>query len=185
MSFLDGDLQLVVWQVRRARRTEVGRTQEPTALSTALPLISLARAARVVDVFDMAFNYGDFRLIDDSFTPDCRLHDPGLEMRGTAELRIGLTMLRRAFPDFQFSVEDQMVDGDKVILRYRGRGTHRAEFKGISATGRRVNYTGMMIARLEGNRIAEFWAQPDLLTVMQQLGARLVVAEPEPERLSA
>ena len=26
MSFLDGDLQLIVWQLRRARRTEVGPT---------------------------------------------------------------------------------------------------------------------------------------------------------------
>ena len=136
--------------------------------------------ATVVRVLDAAFNRGDFSLIDESFTPDALLHDPGLEMRGTAELRHGLTMLRRAFPDFHFIVEDQMADRDRVILRYRGRGTHHGEFKGVPPTGRPIDYTGIIIVRLEDGRIAELWAQPDQLTVLQQLGARVVVPEADP-----
>jgi steroid delta-isomerase-like uncharacterized protein len=136
--------------------------------------------ATVVRVLDAAFNHGDFSMIDESFTPDALVHDPGLEMHGTAELRAGLAMLRRAFPDFHFSVEDQMADGDRVILRYRGQGTHHGEFKGVPPTGRPIDYTGILIVRLEGGRIAEFWAQPDQLTVLQQLGARVVVPDADP-----
>jgi steroid delta-isomerase-like uncharacterized protein len=136
--------------------------------------------ATVIRVLDAAFNHGDYSLIDESFVPDALLHDPGHEMRGTAELRAGLTMLRRAFPDFHFTVEDQMADGDKVILRYRGQGTHRGDFKGVPPTGRRIDYTGILIVRLEAGCIAEFWAQPDQLTRLQQLGARVVVPDSEP-----
>jgi len=136
--------------------------------------------ALVIRVLDAAFNHGDFSQIDESFTPDALFHDPGLEMRGTAELRAGLTMLRQAFPAFSFTVQDQMADGDKVILRYRGQGTHHGNFKGVPPTGRQIDYTGILIVRLEGGRIAEFWAQPDLLTLLQQLGARVVLPDPDP-----
>jgi predicted ester cyclase len=47
---------------------------------------------------------------------------------------------------------------------------------GIAATGRRVEYTGMLV-RLEGKRIAESWAQPDQLGLLKQLGARVTGGE--------
>jgi steroid delta-isomerase-like uncharacterized protein len=126
-------------------------------------------------VLERAFNHGDFSTLDGTFTPDALFHDPGLEMRGTSELKVGLTMLRQAFPDFHFTVEDTLADADRVAVRYRGQGTQHGEFKGIPATGRRIDYSGMLMVRFEAERIAEFWAQPDLLGVMQQLGAHLVL----------
>ena len=133
------------------------------------------RADHLLQVLERAFNAGDFEGLDEAFTPDVRLHDPGLEMRGIAELKVGLTMLRTAFPDFHFTADDRLVDGDRVALRYRGQGTHQGDFKGIPPTGRRVSYSGMLMVRYEGERIAEFWAQPDLLGVLQQLGATVVL----------
>ena len=134
----------------------------------------MRRADHLLQVLERAFNAGDFDGLDDAFTADALFHDPGHEMRGTSELKVGLTMLRTAFPDFRFIPDDRLVDGDKVALRYRGQGTHRGDFKGIPATGRRVSYSGILIVRYEGDRIAEFWAQPDLLSVLQQLGATVV-----------
>jgi hypothetical protein len=37
---------------------------------------------------------------------------------------------------------------------------------------------GLPRLRLEGERIAEFWAQPDQLGVLKQLGSRVVAGEP-------
>jgi predicted ester cyclase len=42
-----------------------------------------------------------------------------------------------AFPDFRMDLEDTLVDGDKVCLRYRMTGTNTVDFLGILATGKR------------------------------------------------
>lgn len=65
----------------------------------------------------------------------------------------------------------QLAEGDLVASRYRGEGTHLGEWRGLPATGRRFSYTGILIHRLEGGRIAEFWGQSDSLGLFRQLGA--------------
>jgi steroid delta-isomerase-like uncharacterized protein len=127
-------------------------------------------------ILEQAFNYGSCDAIDTGFTPDALIHDPGLEMRGPAELRQRLIGLRTAFPDFHFVAEDHFAEGDQVAIRYRAEGTHSAQFLGIPASGKRINYTGIVILRFERGKIAEFWAQPDQLGVLKQLGARVEAA---------
>ena len=118
-----------------------------------------------------AMTEGNVDAVDALFTPDAVVHDPGRELRGTATIREGLRALRAAFPDIVYTVEDQLAEGDKVASRYRGEGTHLGDWRGVPATGRRFSYTGILIHRFEGNRIAEFWGQADTLGLLQQLGA--------------
>jgi predicted ester cyclase len=124
-------------------------------------------------ILEQAFNEANLDAIDAGFTPDAVIHDPGVDFRGPAELREGLSRLLRAFPDFHFTVLDQLAEGDRVVIRYRGQGTQRDEFLGIPATRRRVDYTGLLLVRLDGERITEFWAQPDQLGLLKQLGAQI------------
>jgi steroid delta-isomerase-like uncharacterized protein len=118
-----------------------------------------------------AMTQGDLDAVDALFTPDAVIHDPGREFRGPAAIRQGLSALRAAFPDVAYTVEDQVAEGDRVASRYRGEGTHRGEWRGVPATGRRFSYTGILIHRFEGGRIAEFWGQADNVGLLQQLGA--------------
>jgi hypothetical protein len=39
--------------------------------------------------------------------------------------------MRQAFPDLQITIEEQIAEGDKVLTRFRTRGTHRGELWGI------------------------------------------------------
>ncbi len=80
-------------------------------------------------------------------------------------------MFRTAFPDWVEAVEDVIAEGDKVVVRVAGTGTHQGEFQGIPPTGRRVTANGMGIGRIVGGRIVEAWAAYDALGLMQQLGA--------------
>jgi steroid delta-isomerase-like uncharacterized protein len=124
------------------------------------------------------FHRRNLDAIDELFTADAVIHDPGLELKGPEAIRPGVRSLLGAFPDLRITVEDQIAEGDRVAVRYRGEGTHRGEWRGIPATGKRISYTGILIQRFEGGKIAEFWAQPDLLGLLQQLGAvRLATAE--------
>ena len=78
-------------------------------------------------------------------------------------------MYRSAFPDAHFTIEDQIVEGDKVVTRYTATGTQKGELMGIPPTERRVTVTGINITRLDGGKIVEGWTNFDALGMLQQL----------------
>ncbi|HET6658317.1 MAG TPA: ester cyclase [Rubrobacter sp.] len=83
---------------------------------------------------------------------------------------------RRGFPDVTSTIEDLIAEGDKVVARWRSRATHRGDYMGIAPSGKEVEFTGISIYRIEGNKIAESWSVEDQLGLMRQIGA---VAESE------
>lgn len=91
---------------------------------------------------------------------------PGLE--GLKDILRGM---RSAFPDIDFSINEQVCEGDKVASRFEWTGTHKAAFMGIPATGRQVRVWGIVIDRLVAGRIKETRIIMDSLGLMMQLGA--------------
>lgn len=75
------------------------------------------------------------------------------------------------FPDYQTVIEDIIGEGDKVAARIRMTGTHTGSFMGIPASGHRVDFTGIYIARIENGKIIEHWSEEDAFTLMRQIGA--------------
>jgi predicted ester cyclase len=80
-------------------------------------------------------------------------------------------MLHSAFPDLRATIEDEVAEGDKVVARSSWSGTHQGEFQGIPATGKRVTFQVIDIARFENGKAVEHWGQADIMGLMQQLGA--------------
>ena len=75
-----------------------------------------------------------------------------------------------AFPDLKVTVEDLLVDGDKVVARVSYRGTHQGAFMGIPPTGKQVTGMGINIFRIANGKLVEHWGLTDRLAVLQQLG---------------
>ena len=122
--------------------------------------------------FEEVVTGGDLALADELLTPGYRLHFPGMPGPIDGEAHKALvTMFRTAFPDWVEAVDDVIAEGDKVVVRVTGRGTHEGDFQGVPPTGRQVTATGVGIGRIEDGRIAEAWAAYDALGLMQQLGA--------------
>ena len=90
---------------------------------------------------------------------------PGLE--GVKQL---FSSLYVAFPDFHIDVEDMIAEGDRVVARVKGSGTHQGEFMGIAPTGNRVEFSAIDIARIAEGKIVEHWSNSDQLGLIQQLG---------------
>lgn len=69
------------------------------------------------------------------------------------------------FPNLQFTVEDLIAEGDKVVTRFQFVVTHQSEFMGVAGSDKAVALTGMWIHRLENGRIVEGrqWGQWDAL----------------------
>jgi steroid delta-isomerase-like uncharacterized protein len=74
------------------------------------------------------------------------------------------------FPDFAMTVDDTIVEGDKLVVRVRATGTHQGEFMGIPATGNRVEVPLIDVHRIRDGKIAEHWGVMDGGVMMQQLG---------------
>ena len=73
-------------------------------------------------------------------------------------------------PTSQMTIEDTIVEGDKVVTRVRATGTHQGDFMGIPATGNRIDVPLIDIARIRDGKIAEHWGVMDGAAMMQQLG---------------
>ena len=78
--------------------------------------------------------------------------------------------MRAGFPDIVFSIQEQIAEDDKVASRFEWTGTHQGEFLGIPATGRTVRVWGIVIDRLEEDRIKDTRIITDTLGLMTQLG---------------
>lgn len=90
---------------------------------------------------------------------------------GPAGIKWFLSMIWSAFPDWRYSIEDMIAEGDKVVARVTVHGTHQGNFLGIPATGTPVTMTEIQIVRVAFGQIVDMWANVDLLGMLQQLGA--------------
>ncbi|HET9999508.1 MAG TPA: ester cyclase [Ktedonobacteraceae bacterium] len=120
--------------------------------------------------YEEVFNAGKIELIDELFAPNFVDHDPSNPLPGLDGVRQLVSMYRGAFPDLRLTIEDEITEGDKVVTRFTGRGTHKGPLMGIPPTGKRVTITAIDILRFENGRIMEHWGNQDLLGMMQQLG---------------
>jgi steroid delta-isomerase-like uncharacterized protein len=121
--------------------------------------------------FEEVVSGGNLALADELLAPDYVMHFPGspapVDREGHKQL---VMMFRTGFPDWNETVEDVIAEGEKVVIRVIGRGTHEGEFQGIPPTGNQVSASGVGIGRIEDGRIAETWAEYDAMGMMQQLG---------------
>ena len=95
---------------------------------------------------------------------------PGGEMRGAASFRQIFHSFRGAFPDISIVVERTVSEGNLVTAHCRVTGTHNGGTLGFPATGKKVDFEGVTIARIVDGQIREGWNCFDFLTMYQQLG---------------
>lgn len=87
---------------------------------------------------------------------------------------------RAAFPDFQVTVDLILGEGDYVVGRWTGSGTHSGSWGGVEPTNRRATFSAVNIFRFENGKVAEIWNHRDDLGLSQQLGAPIYAgAKPE------
>jgi steroid delta-isomerase-like uncharacterized protein len=121
-----------------------------------------------------AWNARDLDAFDDIMAPDAENHDPQnpfSEMRGPQGAKREAEMYHSAYSDARIEVHEQIAEGDLVVTRWTGKGTHDGELMGIPPTGKWAEVTGITIDRIADGKIVESWNCFDALGMMQQLGA--------------
>jgi predicted ester cyclase len=92
------------------------------------------------------------------------------EVSGLEGFKALVSMYRSALPDLRVPVEELIAEGDRVVTRWRARGTHQGELMGNAPTGNQASVSGILIDRISGGKIEEEWVDYDTLHLMQQIG---------------
>lgn len=119
------------------------------------------------------WNQRKLEVIDELVATNSVVHDPavpGGKVTGAQGYKQFVEIYLAAFPDVQFTINDQIADGDKVATRWTGTGTHKGALMGIAPTGKRATVTGITINRYQGGKSVEAWTNYDTLGMFQQLG---------------
>ena len=117
-------------------------------------------------------NKKNLAVVDELYDANYVGHLAGMEdIHGPEGLKQAVATFFTAFPDLHCTVEDMVGEGDKVVCRFTGRGTHQGEFQGVAPTGKQATLTGIVISRIVSGKIVEEWEVIDMLGMMQQLGA--------------
>jgi predicted ester cyclase len=118
-------------------------------------------------------------IIDELAAPDMllqySLHAP---RRGRDDVRNFMMDFRAAFPDLKFwGTADLLAEGDYVVGRWEGGGTHSGPAFGDflagalpASSGRKMHFTGTTVLRVENGRIAEEVGLDDGVAALTQLG---------------
>jgi predicted ester cyclase len=91
-------------------------------------------------------------------------------LEGRADIERIYRLLFTAFADFSLTVEDLVIEGDRVALLGRLTGQHSGDFFGMSATGRRIDVACGFFFRFEGNLIVHERRILDLTGLLVQVG---------------
>jgi predicted ester cyclase len=123
-------------------------------------------------MYEEGFNKGILHVADELIDPECINHEvpPGVNNRGPESLRMVITMLRSAFPDLRFAIEELIAEGDIVAGRLTMNGTHQGSLMGMPPTGRAVRQNHMHFVRLRDGKAIEHWGVRDDVGMMRQLG---------------
>src|SRR5437868_2420168 len=111
----------------------------------------------IVRRFVQVWGKGSLNTVDELAAPNLSVSYPLLPetVHGPEAFKQVLLMVRSGLPDADASIEDEIAEGDKVVVRWRMGGTHTGELMGIPPTGKQVTWTGITIYRLTDGKIVE------------------------------
>ena len=124
-----------------------------------------------------AWNAHDGRTVLATFEPTGTYVDPTLPGRiGGDHLVRYVTGLAAAFPDLHFETEDVIVAADRVIARWRMRGTNTGPLPGAPGpTGGSCDLPGIDVITVGEGGISSVVGYFDQKTFLEQLGLRALV----------
>jgi len=117
-------------------------------------------------------NQGNYDLVDELYSPDYVDHSappgvpPGLEgVKGV------FALFRTGFPDVHFAIDGLVAEDDRVATWVTGHGTNNGPFLGNAPSGKPATWSSFGIFRVKDGKIVEHWGIPDLIGLLQQIGA--------------
>ena len=108
--------------------------------------------------------------MDEFFAADFVIHSgDGEDIRGLKDFKQHVSDFFRTVPDAHVTIDDIVVEGDKLACRWTLTGTHKSEPRGVPPANKKVTTWVITIYRFAGGKFVESWERYDTLGFMQQL----------------
>ena len=130
----------------------------------------LFRSEIIHRYFEECANRGNAAVADQLIATNLVLRNPPAVIRSLEDYKNGMAKFHAAFPDARYTVEDQIAEGDKVVVRWTLRATQSMEYQGHLPNGKTMLVTGISIFRLAEGKIQEITVNMARLGQMEQLG---------------
>lgn len=118
-----------------------------------------------------AWNRGDLDVYLELYDDGISLHGYSPQPMDKAGVRDFYTMIFSAFPGSQLTIDEEIIDGDRLALRFTQRGDHNGVFMGIPPSGTSFSMSGQTVLHFRNGRVIERWSTADMLSLLMQLGA--------------
>jgi len=125
-------------------------------------------------------NAGDLAGAAALMAEDAINHAAVPEAQGRAGYLRIMTKLTEAMPDMTYTVEDVLVDGDRVAVRVTVSGTQKGPLAmtrfPLPATGKFARFEQIHIVRVTSGQVVEHWGATDMIAMLRQLGFQIAPA---------
>ena len=117
-----------------------------------------------------AWNRGDMEAFYAVIADDVVDHNRGEGERGLDGVRRTLAHIRKAFPDYRYTVDEVVTQGDRTAARLICEATHLGDFFGYAPTGKKARWSETRWCTWKDGKVVEHRALGDGLSLMRQLG---------------
>lgn len=135
--------------------------------------MSIENNIQLMKSFVEFINTANEQLAQELISTDAKFYVPGQPepMHGPGGYLAIIGMMRSGFSDIQWSLEDTVVEENRVAARFIMTGTHNGTFFGVPPTGKAIRVQAINFYRFSNGLIVEEYGQPDMLGLLQQIGA--------------
>ncbi|MDJ0875003.1 MAG: ester cyclase [Desulfobacterales bacterium] len=122
--------------------------------------------ATIARIFEKIWNQHDLDLIEEIYAENFRAHitHSPEDISGVEAFFQFVALFQAMYPDFTFTVDDQIAEGDKVATRWTAR---------TPELGDEAAMTGISIHRLVDGKVVESWDNWDSVSALQASGPEL------------
>jgi steroid delta-isomerase-like uncharacterized protein len=134
--------------------------------------MSSDNTAIILRLYEEVWNKRKLEIVSEIISPSHALQAPNISGSsvGPEAYKRQVALFLAGYPDLHFTIEDTVVEKDKVVACWTLSGTHKGDFMGIPATDKSVSVDGITIHHVAGGKIMDSHSNWDALGMMQQLG---------------
>ncbi len=125
----------------------------------------------LAEQYTEVLNAQDLDAFPQIFTDDYTNVNPLGTFQGLDTFRALMQGVYASLSGITYTIDELLVDGNRMILRYSYTATHSGDFLGVPATGRVVHGRGMEVSTVVDGKIAFTWNYSDIFGLMAQITA--------------
>jgi len=124
------------------------------------------------------WNGGPLSLFDEILSPEYVMHGvDAIDIIGIEAYKEYVTSTRTSFPDFNVTIDELIIKGDKVVMRWTITGTNTGPFGDLPSTGKKFKVSGVTIGHYVDGKARETWMFYNEVLSLSQLGFTITPPE--------